>query len=76
MDRIVDIATDGHHLSAYRGFLMVERDGAEVGRIALDDVHAVIVHAHGVTWSGTLVARLAERGAPIVFCGTNLRQLQ
>lgn len=71
MDRIVDIATDGHHLSAHRGFLMVERDGVEVGRVALDDVHAVIVHAHGVTWSGTVVARLAERGAPIVFCGTN-----
>lgn len=71
MDRIVDIATDGHHLSAHRGFLLVERDGSDVGRIALDDVHAVIVHAHGVTWSGTLVARLAERGAPIVFCGVN-----
>lgn len=71
MERIVDIATDGHHLSAHRGFLLVERDGVEVGRIALDDVHAVIVHAHGVTWSGTLVARLAERGAPIVFCGAN-----
>lgn len=71
MDRIVDIATDGQHLSAHRGFLRVERDGQETGRVPLDDVHAVIVHAHGVTWSGTLVARLAERGAPIVFCGTN-----
>lgn len=71
MDRIVDIATDGQHLSAHRGFLLVQRDGEEVGRVPLDDIHAVIVHAHGVTWSGTLVARLAERGAPIVFCGAN-----
>jgi len=71
MDRIVDIATDGHHLSAHRGFLLVEKDGDEIGRVALDDVHAVIVHAHDVTWSGALVARLAERGAPIVFCGSN-----
>lgn len=38
---------------------------------SLDDVHAVIVHAHGATWSGNLVARLAERGAPIVFCASN-----
>lgn len=52
MDRIVDIATDGLHLRAYRGFLLVEQAGAEVGRIALDDVHALIVHAHGVTWTG------------------------
>lgn len=71
MDRIVDIATDGLHLSTDRGFLMVEREREEVGRIALDDVHAVIVHAHGVTWTGNLVARLAERGAPIVFCNAH-----
>jgi len=71
MDRIVDIATEGLHLSAHRGFLMVEKDREEVGRVPLDDVHAVIVHAHGATWSGSLVARLAERGAPIVFCGAN-----
>jgi CRISPR-associated protein Cas1 len=71
MDRIVDIATEGLHLSTHRGFLMVEKEREEVGRVALDDIHAVIVHAHGVTWSGNLVARLAERGAPIVFCAAN-----
>lgn len=71
MDRIVDIATDGLHLSLHRGFLLVEQDRAEVGRVALDDIHAVIVHAHGVTWTGNLVAALAARGAPIVFCAAN-----
>jgi CRISPR-associated protein Cas1 len=71
MDRIVDVATDGRHLSLYRGFLTVSEDRQEVGRIALDDIHAVIVHAHGTTWSANLVAALAERGAPIVFCGLN-----
>ncbi|MCM8730904.1 type II CRISPR-associated endonuclease Cas1 [Hephaestia sp. GCM10023244] len=71
MDRIVDIATDGRHLSLYRGFLIVEEQREEVGRIALDDVHAVIVHAYGTTWSANLVAALAERGAPLVFCGAN-----
>lgn len=71
MDHIVDIATDGMHLSSHRGFLIVARDREEVGRVALDDVHAVIVHAHGCTWSGNIVAALADRGAPIVFCGRN-----
>lgn len=71
MDRIVDIATNGQHLSIHRGFLIVEREREEVGRIALDDIHAVIVHAHGTTWSANLVAGLAERGAPIVFCAAN-----
>jgi len=71
MDRIVDIATDGRHLSAYRGFLLVSREREEVGRVPLDDVAAVIVHAHGVTWSTNLIAALAERGALMLLCGPN-----
>ncbi len=71
MDRIVDIATDGRHLSAHRGFLVVSEERAEVGRIPLDDIAAVIVHAHGVTWSTNLVIALAERGAVMVLCGNN-----
>lgn len=71
MERIVDIATDGRHLAAYRGFLLVSEDRVEVGRVPLDDIAAVIIHAHGVTWSTNLVAALSERGAPIVFCGRN-----
>jgi CRISP-associated protein Cas1 len=71
MDRIVDIATDGLHLSAHRGFLIVSQDRAEQGRVALDDVHALIIHAHGVTWTTNLVVTLAERGAIMVLCGAN-----
>lgn len=34
MDRIVDIATDGRHLFAHRGFLVVSQDRAVGGREA------------------------------------------
>ena len=51
MERIVDIATDGRHLALFRGFMVVKAEGEEVGRIALDDIHALMVHAHGTTWS-------------------------
>ena len=71
MERIVDIATDGRHLSAHRGFLLVSEDRKEIGRVALDDVGAIIVHAHGVTWSTSLVVALAQRGALMVLCGVN-----
>lgn len=71
MDRIVDIATDGRHLSAHRGFLVVSEERREVGRIPLDDVCAVIVHAHGVTWTTNLAVALAERGAVLLLCGPN-----
>ncbi|MEH3158861.1 MAG: type II CRISPR-associated endonuclease Cas1 [Sphingomonas taxi] len=71
MERIVDIASDGRHLSAHRGFLVVSEDRVEVGRVPLDDVAAIVVHAHGVTWSTNVVVALAERGAIMVLCGPN-----
>ncbi len=71
MDRIVDITSDGRHLSRERGFLKVTEDGAEIGRVPLDEITAVIIHAHGTTCSASLLAELASRGAPVVFCAAN-----
>ena len=50
---------------------MVSEERREVGRIPLDDVCAVIVHAHGVTWTTNLAVALAERGAVLLLCGPN-----
>jgi CRISP-associated protein Cas1 len=71
MDQIVDIATDGLHLSRDRGFLKVTQDSVEIGRTPLDQIAAVIVHAHGTTWSSSLLVELAGRGAPVVLCAAN-----
>jgi CRISP-associated protein Cas1 len=71
MERIIDISTDGQHLSVYRGFLVVEKDRQEVGRIALDDIAAVMVHAHGITYSNNLFVALAERAVLVVVCAAN-----
>ncbi|MBB4954118.1 CRISPR-associated protein Cas1 [Agrobacterium vitis] len=71
MDRIVDIATDGQHLAIYRGFLTVSSHGEERGRIALDDIGALIVHAHGTTWTNHVFVKMAERNVPVVLCASN-----
>ncbi len=71
MDRIVDISTDNVHLSAHRGFLFIALKGEELGHVPLDDVAALIVHAHDVTWTTNLVVKLAERGAMMVLCAAN-----
>ncbi|AQS41336.1 MAG: CRISPR-associated endonuclease Cas1 [Candidatus Tokpelaia hoelldobleri] len=71
MDRIVDIETDGQHLAIYRGFLTVSKSGEEIGRIAVDDIGALIVHAHGITWSNHVFVRLSEAGIPVVLCAQN-----
>lgn len=71
MDQIVDIGQEGRHLSRDRGFLKVESDGKTLGRVPLDQIAAVIVHSHGVTWSNSLLVELADRGAPVVLCAAN-----
>ncbi|WP_316016074.1 type II CRISPR-associated endonuclease Cas1 [Roseobacter sp. HKCCA0434] len=71
MEQIVDISSDGRHLSRDRGFLKVEADGAEVGRVPLDRIAAVILHGHGTTWTASLMVELARRGALTVLCGRN-----
>ncbi len=66
--RIVELATDGGRLSVERGFLMVTSDAGQ-GRVALDDIEAVIASAQRLTYSNAALAALAERGAPLVVCG-------
>ncbi len=69
--RIVEIEQDGRHLSALRGFMVVSAEREELGRVPLDDIGAVVVNAHGVTYSNNLLIALAERGASVVLCGPN-----
>lgn len=69
--RVVEIATDGRHLSIARGFLVVAERGEEIGRVALDDVAAVVANAHGLTYSNNALIELSGRGVPVVLCGAN-----
>lgn len=71
--RVIEVATDGRHLAVDRGFLTVAANGAEVGRVALDDLAAVVANAHGLTYSNNLMVTLAQRGVPMVLCGANHR---
>jgi CRISPR-associated protein Cas1 len=71
--RVVEVATDGRHLAVDRGFLTIAEKGAEVGRVPLDDLAAVVANAHGLTYSNNLMVTLAARGVPVVLCGPNHR---
>lgn len=71
MDQIVDISQDGRHLSRDRGFLKVEAEGVVLGRVPFDQIAALIVHAHGITYSNSLLVELADRGTPVVLCAAN-----
>ena len=69
--RVVEIAEDGRYLSLSRGFLVVEAQGRELGRVPLDDIAGVVANAHGLTYSNNLLVALAERGVVVVLCGPN-----
>jgi CRISP-associated protein Cas1 len=72
--RIVEVADDRRHLSMHRGFMVVqdtEGERAELGKVPLDDIAAVIAHAHGLSYTNNLLVALAERGAPFVLCSAN-----
>ena len=71
MNRVIDITVDGRHLSRLRGFLLISEDYAEIARVPLDDIGAIIVHAHGLTYTNSLLVELAKRGTIVVLCGQN-----
>jgi CRISPR-associated protein Cas1 len=70
-NRIVEIASDGMHLSLSRGFMKVARNGEETGSVPLPDIGALIVRGYGTSVSLNLVAKLAELNVPMVLCGTD-----
>ena len=69
--RVVEVAREGVHLSVTRGFLRVSESGREVGRVAIEDIAALIVRGQGATISLNLCTRLSEAGVPVVLCGAN-----
>lgn len=74
LGRIVEVSNDKRHLSLYRGFMLVHSTGEdrqEVGRVALDDMGALIANAHGLSYTHNLLVALAERGVPFVLCSAN-----
>ena len=68
--RIVEISTNNRYLSVHRGFLLVKslcEETAELGRIPLDDILAVVTNAHGLSLSNNLLVSLLERDIPLVI---------
>lgn len=70
-NRVVEISSDGAHLSVSRGFLSVQIAGKAVGQIAIEDMAALIIRGHGASLSVNICTRLSQANVPIVLCGSN-----
>lgn len=71
--RIVEVASEGCHLSIDRGFLVASHHGTERARTPIDDIDGLISAAHGLSFSANVLVALAERGCPVVLCGPKYR---
>lgn len=74
LGRIVEVSHDQRHLSLYRGFMVVTTSTPkreEIGRVALDDMAALIANAYGLSYTNNLLVALAQRGVPMVLCTAN-----
>ena len=65
---IVEVAEAGRHLSVHRGFLKVDDDRTELGRVPLDDITALVLAGPQITLTKQVMVALAERKAVIVIC--------
>jgi CRISPR-associated protein Cas1 len=70
-NRVVEISSDGAHLSVSRGFLSVQIAGEAAGQIAIEDMAALIIRGHGASLSVNICTRLSQANVPIVLCGSN-----
>lgn len=70
-NRVVEIASDGAHISASRGFLSVKINGEKAGQVAIDDMTALIIRGHNASLSVNICTRLSAANVPIVICGAN-----
>ncbi|MYC36654.1 MAG: type II CRISPR-associated endonuclease Cas1 [Chloroflexi bacterium] len=69
--RVIEIASEGQHLGRKRGLMTVSCNGAETGRVPLDDIGVLLCNARGLTYSNDLLVQLAKRGAAVVLCGND-----
>lgn len=69
--RILELTRNGLAVHKRRGFLAIEEKGQELGRLAIEDIEAVLASSPGVTWSGTALAELAGHQIPVMFLGQN-----
>ncbi len=71
--QVVEIVESDRYLSLEYGNMLVRSKDQVLGRIALDDILAVVVNPHGATLSAGIMAELATRNIPLVIAGKHFK---
>ena len=70
-DQIIEITTPGLHIAKERGFVSVKRDGVCTGRVAIDDLFAIIISTPSCSISTNVLDKLSNNNIPVVISGAN-----
>ena len=70
-NNIIEIANNNKKLSVYHGFLRIEEEGNILKDIPFNSIHAVIVSAFNIVYTGNLLQRLCEENIPLIIVGRN-----
>lgn len=68
---IVEIQAEGRVLTKHRGFLIISDQHREIGRVAYDDITALILSARQITLTRAVIDTLMDHKAIIVTCGAD-----
>ncbi|MBE9557445.1 MAG: CRISPR-associated endonuclease Cas1 [Proteobacteria bacterium] len=71
--RIVEIGEAGRSISFAHGNIAIAGDEGVIERIPILEIAGMVVWCPGLSWSGSALAALSERGAGIVVCEPNYR---
>lgn len=67
--RTIDISEGPTFLFIENDQLVLHRDKAEVGRIPCEDIGVLLLDSRSITFTHSVITRLASHGAVVIFCG-------
>ncbi len=69
--RIVELAENGRVLKHFRGFLVVEQNNQEIGRVPWDDIIAILLTAPDIMLTKYALMTATEQNIPVIIMGKN-----
>jgi CRISP-associated protein Cas1 len=73
--RIVELAENGRVLKHFRGFLVVEQNSQEIGRVPWDDIAAILLTAPDIMLTKYALMTASEQNIPVIIMGKNYHPL-
>ncbi|MCH9852089.1 MAG: type II CRISPR-associated endonuclease Cas1 [Alphaproteobacteria bacterium] len=68
MWRIIDIAQNNRQLAVKNKQLLVQEGKEILASFHFSDIHAIIIHGHGIMFSRAVLDKAGEYGIPLIIC--------